>query len=85
MCPDEHAATALRRIEMSHGSESKWISGTEAARRMGCPYPHLYRLVAAGLLTRFQIPGCHPKYNADEIERLIERSTAHATRQDWDE
>jgi hypothetical protein len=45
----------------------------EVSRRLRCSRQAVDRLVTAGLLDRYQVPGCWPRYRRDQVEDLAAR------------
>lgn len=49
----------------------RYLSAAEASRRLNTHYGALQRLVAAGRVRRRTIPGLHPQYSEEDVERLL--------------
>jgi hypothetical protein len=58
---------------------SPWLSGTEAARRLGCAPRQVSKLAARGLLTVRHLPGCDPRYRLSDVDRLAAEAIVPAS------
>ena len=56
----------------------QWISGTEAARRLGCVPRQVPKLASKGHLTVRRLPGCDPRFLLADVERLAVQATSLA-------
>jgi hypothetical protein len=65
--------------KISTAVKSPWISA-RAAARMGVPRQHLPSLARAGIFRCWRLPldGVQPRYNRDDIERLLPGATTPA-------
>ena len=57
-----------------------WVSLSEAGRRLGGTAHTVRRLADRSQLTIRQLPGCHPKVPAVEVEELARLHTRPAVR-----
>lgn len=48
----------------------EWLLPVEAARRLGISSDALFRLRRSGALPARTLPGCQPRYRADDVARL---------------
>ncbi len=58
----------------------EWLSLSEAGRRLGGSPQTIRRLAQRRQLTLRQIPGCHPRVPASEVEELAVEHTSKAAR-----
>jgi len=58
----------------------EWVSLSEAGRRLGGSAQFVRRLADRSQLTIRQLPGCHPKVRAVEVEELARLHTRPAGR-----
>jgi hypothetical protein len=58
---------------------SPWLSGTEAARRLGCSPRQVPKLAARGLLTVRHLPGCDPRYLLSDVDQLAAEAIVPAS------
>ena len=68
----------------SRSDPREWVSGAEAARRLGCDSKQVPRLAAKRLLTVRRLPGCAPRYLLCDVDRLAAAATLHANAQPED-
>lgn len=64
----------MRDIDSQSQPTTYTLSRVDAGRILGCSRQMVARLIAAGHLSQYRIPGGHPRLRRDEVEALAARS-----------